>query len=67
MENSTEMLICLEILKQQNIWKSKASCWVAFMDILEISQIILHSSIKNQHKKFMTSKYQNMTLINDNC
>ena len=34
--------------------------------IFKTSQIILHSSI-NQRKKFMTSKYQNMTLINNNC
>ena len=32
--------------------------------IFRISQIILHSSI-NQHKKFMTSKYQNEALINN--
>ena len=35
-----------------------------FMDI-QIFQIIPHSSI-NQHKKFMTSKYQ-IRLINSNC
>ena len=34
--------------------------------IFKISQIILHSSI-NQQKKFMASKYQNTTLINNNC
>ena len=34
--------------------------------IFKLSQIILHSSI-NQHKQFMTNKYQNTTLINNNC
>ena len=34
--------------------------------ILNMSQIILHSS-RNQKKKFITSKYQNTTLINNNC
>ena len=33
--------------------------------ILKISEIILNSSI-NQCKKFMTSKNQNVTLINNN-
>ena len=34
--------------------------------IFKISQIILYSSI-NQHKKFITDKCQNTTLINNNC
>ena len=51
MKNSTEMLICLEILKQWNIKQPEAlSGWLLW--IFRISQIILHSSI-NQHKKFI--------------
>ena len=37
MKNSTEMLICSEILKQWNIKKPKAFWWVTFMDIQSIS------------------------------
>ena len=35
-----------------------------FMDIQNISN---HSPSINQHKKLMTSNYQNMSLINNNC
>ena len=40
--------------------------WMAFMDIQNISN---HSPFIyiNQHKKFMTSKYQNTILVNNNC
>ena len=51
----------LRILKQWNIKKPKFRGGI-FLWIFKTSQIILHSSI-NQHKKFMTSKYQNKTLM----
>ena len=57
MENSTKMLKCLKHLEAQSLLVG---------GFYGISQIIFHSSI-NQHKKFMASKYQNTTLINNNC
>ena len=65
MKNSTEML-CLEQLKRRNMWDILIQDPEIKNSEFKISQIILHSSI-NQHKKFMTSKYQNTTLINENC
>ena len=62
MKNSTEMLLWLEILTHKS--PKLLGGWLLW--IFKISQIILHSSI-NQHKKFITSKYQNTTLINNNC
>ena len=63
------MLICLEILKQWNIKHPIASRWGAFMDISNITNHspFLYKPTNDKHKKFMTSKYQNTTFINNNC
>ena len=65
MKNSTEMLMCPEIVKSET-YKSPKLLGGWLLWIFKISQIIHHSSVI-QHQKFMTSKYQNMTLINNNC
>ena len=56
MKNSTEMYICLEILRVKHIEaQSFLVEWLLW--IFRISEIILHSSI-NQHKRFIANKYQ---------
>ena len=69
MENSTEMLICLEnnikTVKHTEAQSFLVGGWVAFMDIKNISDHSpFNDSSINQHKKFVTSMYQNTTLIN---
>ena len=54
-KTSTEMLICLKILKQRKCIKAIKLLGGWPLCIFKISQIILHSSV-SQHKKFMTSK-----------
>ena len=64
---------------RQKLWKTVLKCLYMFetfkspkllggwlLWIFKISQIMFNSSI-NQHKKFMASEYQNMTLMNNNC